>query len=320
MEKSYDVIILGSGPAGLTASIYTSRAFLRTLVIGGDPPGGQLTTTAEVENFPGFSEPIQGPDLITSMRKQASKYEVEFIDENAVSILGSFEKGFAVKTEGGKEYNGKTIIIATGASAKWLGLPSEQKLRGKGVSACATCDGFFFKDKIVAVVGGGDASMEEAVFLTRFAKKVYLIARKDKDNLRASKIMQKKVFGNEKIEVILNTEMKEVLGENSVGGLRVFNNKTQEEKVMSDVQGLFVAIGHKPNTEFLKDFIELDKKGYVVLRGGSKTSEEGVFAGGDVHDYTYKQAVTAAGYGCMAALDATKFLQKNGVEVKLEDY
>ena len=319
MEKDFDVIILGSGPAGLTAALYTSRAFLKTLVIAGNSPGGQLTITTEVENFPGFPEPIQGPDLIANMKKQVEKYGVEFINELAESVSGSFEEGFKVKV-GTNEFIGKTLIIATGASAKWLGLDSEQRLRGKGVSACATCDGFFFKDKVVAIVGGGDASMEEASFLTRFASKVYLIARANKDNLRASKIMQKEALDNSKIEIIPNTEVNEVLGDSFVEGIKIVNNKTGEESIMEDVKGLFVAVGHKPDTEFLKGFIDLDEKGYVVRRKGSQTSIEGVFAGGDVHDFKYRQAITAAGYGCEAALDAIKSLQKHGIEVKAGGY
>ncbi|MFC1700112.1 thioredoxin-disulfide reductase [Patescibacteria group bacterium] len=319
MNSEYDVVILGSGPAGLTAALYSSRAFLKTLVIAGNSPGGQLTITTEVENFPGFIEPIQGPDLVSNMRKQAEKYGAEFVEGIALSVSGSFEEGFKIKTEG-NEYGGKTIIIATGASAKWLGLESEQRLRGKGVSACATCDGFFFKDKVVAVVGGGDASMEEASFLTRFATKVYLITRSSKDKLKASKIMQKEALSSPKVEFVPNTQVKEVLGDSSVEGLKVINTETGEDKVMDDVKGLFIAIGHKPDTEFLKGFIELDEKEYIIRRKGSQTSLEGVFAGGDVHDYTYRQAVTAAGYGCEAALDAIKFLQKHGVEVKLGGY
>lgn len=319
MQKDFDVIVLGSGPAGLTAALYTSRAFLKTLVISGNTPGGQLTITTEVENFPGFPEPIQGPDLVSNMRKQSQRYGAEFLDELADSVSGSFDEGFKVKV-GDEEYLTKTIIIATGASAKWLGLESEQRLMGKGVSACATCDGFFFKDKVVAIVGGGDASMEEASFLTRFATKVYLIARADADKLRASKIMQKEAFENPKIELLPNTEVTEVLGENSVGGIKLVNNKTGEESVMDDVKGLFVAVGHKPNTDLFKGFVDLDEKGYVVRKDGSQTSVEGVFVGGDVHDYKYRQAVTAAGYGCEAALDATKFLQKHGIEVKAGGY
>lgn len=316
MKKQYDVIILGSGPAGLTAALYTSRAFLKTLVLSGDTPGGQLSTTTEVENFPGFPEPIQGPGLIENMKEQTKRYGAEFIDEATVSISGTFKEGFTIKTSE-NEYEGKTIIIATGASAKWLGIESEQRLRGRGVSACATCDGFFFKDKVVAVVGGGDASIEEANFLTRFASKVYLIARKDKDHLRASKIMQKELFDNPKIKLLGKTELVEVLGEDSVEGIKIKNNKTNEEIVMNDVKGLFIAIGHKPNTDFLKDYIDLDEKGYVIRNLGSQTSVEGIFTAGDVHDHIYRQAITAAGYGCEAALDATKFLQRNGVEVKI---
>lgn len=310
MKDLYDVIIIGGGPAGLTAAIYTSRAFLKTLIIAGNPPGGQLTTTTDVENFPGFPEGVMGPELISNMREQALRFESEIVDENVSEVLGSFQNNFTVKTEN-SEYKGKTIIIASGASAKWLELESEQKLRGKGVSACATCDGFFFKGKVVAVVGGGDASMEEATFLTKFAEKVYILVRKDKDSLKASKIMQERAQKNPKIEFLFNTEVKEVLGETSVESLKIINNKTSEEKIMKDVKGLFVAIGHEPNTDFLKGFIKLDERGYIMPIDQTNTEKKGVFVAGDVSDYKYRQAITAAGFGCMAALNVEKFLAQN---------
>jgi thioredoxin reductase (NADPH) len=314
----FDVAVLGSGPSGLTAALYTSRAFLKTLVIAGNPPGGQLTITSEVENFPGFPEGVTGPELISKMREQVKKYGAKLVDENGVEISGSFEEGFTIKTDEGNVFKTRSIIISTGSSAKWLGLESERKLIGKGVSACATCDGFFFKDKVIAVVGGGDSAMEEATFLTRFASKVYVIVRKDKEGLRASKFMQKKAFEDPKIEFVFNSVVKEVLGENSVEGLKVIKN--EKEIIMDDVRGLFIAIGHKPNTEFLSGFVELDQKGYVKIFDGSKTSKDGVFVSGDVHDYKYRQAITAAGYGCQASIDTIKFLAENGIEAHVSSY
>jgi thioredoxin reductase (NADPH) len=306
-NNKYDVIIIGGGPAGLTAAIYTSRAFLKTLVIAGNPPGGQLTETTEVENFPGFVDGIQGPDLISTMRKQAAKFETEFLDENVKSITETTEHDFHVSTETGLSYLSRSIIIATGASAKWLGLESEQRLRGKGVSACATCDGFFFKNKDIAVIGGGDASMEEAEFLTKFASKVYLVTRSSHDNMRASKIMQQRTKDNPKIEFVYDSEVKEVLGTNLVSGLSIINNKTNVESVLN-IQGLFVAIGHSPNTAFLNGIVDVDIKGYIKVLENTKSSKEGVFVAGDVADYRYRQAITAAGLGCMAALDVEKYL------------
>jgi len=319
-ESTFDVAIIGSGPSGLTAAIYTSRAMVKTLVVAGNPPGGQLVITTDVENFPGFPSGIKGPELIENMRNQAATFGAVIKDANVKSIKGSFNKGFKLVLDSGDKVGARTVIIATGASAKWLGLESEQRLRGRGVSACATCDGFFFRDKVVAVVGGGDAAMEEGTFLTKFASKVYILVRNDPDQLRASKIMQKRAQDNSKIEFFYNTEVREVLGEKSVEGLRVFNNKTGEEKVMDDVKGLFVAIGHKPNTEFLKGFIKLDDHGYVVVRSGTKTSKLGVFAAGDVSDRHYRQAITAAGVGCMAALDAVRLLAERGVDVASDAY
>ncbi len=319
-ETNFDLIIIGSGPSGLTAAVYSSRALLKTLVIAGNPSGGQLVITTEVENFPGFSKGITGPELITEMRSQAERFESTFADENVTEISGSFSTGFKVKTDSGSVYTSKAVVIATGASAQWLGLKSEQRLKGKGVSACATCDGFFFKDKVVAVVGGGDASMEESIFLTKFASKVYVLVRGSKEQMRASKIMQERAFLNSKIEFMFNTEVREVLGDTSVSGLKIFNNSTNQESEMPDIRGLFIAIGHKPNTEFLKGFVDLDEKGFVKVIDSTKTSVEGVFVGGDVADYRYRQAITAAGMGCMAAMDATKFLAEHGVEVNTSNY
>jgi thioredoxin reductase (NADPH) len=319
----FDLIVLGSGPSGLTAALYASRAFLNVLVIAGESAGGQLAMTSDVENFPGFPEGVTGSDLVSNMRKQAEKYGAKFIDENAKQVTGSFEENFSVQTVSGNVYLSKSVIIATGASARWLGIESEQKLIGKGVSACATCDGFFFKDKVIAVVGGGDSAMEEATFLTRFASKIYVLVRKSKEELRASKIMQKKAFENPKIEFLFNTQIKEVLGENFVEGLKISTKviedgvEVEKENVLDDIRGVFVAIGHKPNTEFLNDFVELDEKGYVKVFGGCKTSKEGVFVSGDVHDHVYKQAISAAGFGCMAAIDAIKFLASRGVKTEV---
>ncbi len=304
----YEVLVLGGGPAGLTTAIYTARASLNTLVIAGNPPGGQLTETTEVENYPGFPQGIVGPKLIQDFRSQAQRFGAQFVDENVVKIAGSVEENFTVTTDAEGIYTGKVVIVATGASAKWIGLESEQRLRGKGVSACATCDGFFFKNKVVAVVGGGDAAMEEATFLTRFCSKIHVLVRGTKETLRASKFMQKKAFSHPNVEFHFNTEVQEVLGEDSVTGLKVINNVTQEVSIMDDVRGLFLAIGHKPNTEFLQGFIDLGKFGYINITGNTKTSKEGIFVAGDAADYKYRQAITAAGYGCMAALDAERFL------------
>ena len=309
-QALYDTIILGSGPAGLTAAIYTSRAHLKTLTIAGNPPGGQLTTTTDVENFPGFPEGIQGPELISQMRAQAQRFGTEFIDQNALKIQGCAHKNFCVETEDGTSYLGKTVIIATGASARWLNIPSEQNLRGKGVSACATCDAFFFKEKVVAVVGGGDSAMEESIFLTKFATKVYVLVRGTRDAMRASKIMRKRAEENQKIEFMYRTNVKQVLGESSVTGLIVTNADTNEDTTL-DLQGLFIAIGHTPNTKFLSDFITLDKGGYAHAENNTIASVDGVFIAGDVYDRHYRQAITAAGFGCMAALDAEKYLAEH---------
>jgi thioredoxin reductase (NADPH) len=319
-EVNFDVIIIGSGPSGITSAIYTSRALLKTLVIGGNPPGGQLTITSDVENFPGFPESIEGPILIQKLRTQAEKFGTKFIDANVLNVSGSFDNSFTLQTDSKKTYVSKSVIIATGASAKWLNLENEQRLRGRGVSACATCDGFFFKKKIVAVVGGGDAAMEESNYLTKFAKKVYVLVRRNEEKMRASKIMQERAFKNPKIEFIFNTSVTDVLGKEHVEGLRVKNQLSGEDYELSDVEGLFVAVGHEPNTKFLSGFLELDEKGYVKLYNGTKSSKEGVFVAGDVADYKYRQAVTAAGYGCMAALDAIRFLSEHGIKTENPSY
>lgn len=301
----WDVIILGSGPAGYTAGTYASRANLRTLLIAGVEAGGQLMITTEVENYPGFPEGISGPDLMELFRKQAERFGTKVLAGNAGKVdLG--ERPFRVGV-GDEEYRGKTIIVATGASAKWLGLPSEEKYKGRGVSACATCDAFFFKNQVVAVVGGGDTAMEEALFLTKHVSKVYVIHRRNQ--LRASKIMQDRAFKNEKIEFVWESVVEEVLGdEKGVTGLRLKNVRTNKVSEL-ECQGLFVAIGHRPNTDLFKGQLEMNEVGYLKTRQGTATSVGGVFAAGDVQDSVYRQAVTAAGSGCMAAIDAERYLE-----------
>lgn len=298
----HKVVILGSGPAGLTAAIYLSRANLHPVVFSGPQPGGQLTTTTDVGNFPGFIDDIPGPELMDRMRKQASRYGTEFVEEE-ITDVDFLKVPFTLQSRS-HTVTADAVILATGASARWLGLESEQALRGKGVSACATCDGFFFKEKDVVIVGGGDTALEEATFLTKFAKFVILLHRGDA--LAGSTFMQERVHANEKIKIKLNSEVVTVLGTEAVTGVRVKNNKTGETEEIP-VQGMFVAIGHKPNTNFLKGKVELEK-GYIKVTDHTKTSVPGVFAGGDVHDWRYRQAVTAAGFGCMASLDVEKYL------------
>lgn len=298
------VIIIGSGPAGLTAAIYAARAGLRPLLLAGATYGGQLMLTTDMGNYPGFVEDIQGPELIQRMLDQAKRFGTQTVMDDVTRVDFS-QRPFRVWT-GDQEYQGDAVIIATGASAKWLELPSEQRLRGKGVSGCATCDGFFFKDKKVVVVGGGDVAMEDSNFLTKFASEVTIIHRRD--TLRASKILQKRAFGNPKIKFIWNSEVIEVLGQDQVTGVKLRNLKTGQEQELA-AGGLFVAIGHEPNTKFLQGSgIELDQKRYVVVGEGSRTNVEGVFVAGDVHDHVYRQAVTAAAAGCRAAIDAEKWL------------
>jgi len=303
---SHQVIIIGSGPAGLTAAMYTARGNLQPLVITGVEWGGQLMLTSAVENYPGFVDGINGPDLMDIMKKQAEKFGTEFISGNVTSVDFS-TRPFKIFV-GDKKFEGSTVIIATGASAKWIGLNSEQKLIGKGVSSCATCDGFFFKNKDIAVVGGGDSAMEESLFLTKFANSVKIIHRRDK--LRASKIMQERAINNDKIEFIWNSEVVEVLGDEKVEGIKIQNANNKE---ISDIKldGLFVAIGHIPNTNFLKGQIDLDELGYVVKQDSTRTNVDGVFVAGDAHDFRYRQAVTAAGYGCEAAIDVEKYIEAN---------
>jgi len=299
-----NVIVIGSGPAGLTAALYAARAELKPLVIAGLKPGGQLMDTTEVENFPGFPEGILGPDLMDNMMKQVKRFGTEILQEN-VESADFKQHPFVIKTEKG-EYRAKTIIIATGADANWLNLPSEQKLRGHGVSACATCDGFFYRGKDLVVAGGGDSAMEEANFLTKFATTVTIVHRRPE--FRASKIMLKRAQDNPKIKFITNVTILEVLGKNSVDGVRIKDNSSGQETVLP-VGGLFVAIGHTPAAKiFAAAGVEVDQKGYIVVTDNTRTNIEGVFVAGDVQDHRYRQAVSAAGMGCMAALDVEKYL------------
>jgi len=303
-----DVIILGSGCAGSTAAIYAGRANLSPLVFDGREPGGQLTLTTEVENFPGFPEGVQGPELVDLMRKQAERFGAEYLAETVTSVDLS-KRPFAVMTEA-NGYLARTVIVATGASARMLGLDSERTLMGRGVSTCATCDGAFFRNREVAVVGGGDTALEEAVFLTRFASKVHIVHRREQ--FRASKILVDRARKNPKIEFVLNTVVAEILdpGKNEVTSVRLKNTNDGSESVRM-VDGVFVAIGHDPNTKIFEGQLALDN-GYVVLRGGARTSVDGVFAAGDVHDKVYRQAITAAGAGCRAAIEAERFLEAEG--------
>lgn len=301
------VIIIGSGPAGYTAAIYAARANMRPLVIEGYNSGGQLMITSDVENYPGFEHGVAGPDLMAVMRKQAERFETRFITKNATKVDFS-KRPFKVWAEN-EVFEGETVILATGASAKWLGIPSEKKLMGKGVSACATCDGAFFRKQDVVVVGGGDTAMEEAHFLTRFCNKIYLVHRRNE--FRASKIMQKRVMDNPKVEVVFDSAVEEILGESAVTGVKIKNLKTGDFKTLA-VTGIFMAIGHQPNTEVFKEFIETHPNGYVKTKPGTtQTNVPGVFAAGDLQDSIYRQAVTAAGTGCMAALEAERFIESH---------
>ena len=302
--KHYKVIIIGSGPAGLTAAIYTSRAGFNPLVLEGDQPGGQLTITTEVENFPGFPSGITGPQLMDDMREQAKKFGAQVQFESATKVDLS-KRPFKIEGEG-TTYTADAVIISTGASARWLGIESEQKYMGKGVSACATCDGFFYKEKDVVVVGGGDSALEEATFLTKFAKKVYIVHRRDE--FRASKIMVKKGEENPKIEFLFNKVIDEITGDDFVTGVKLKDTVSGEISDLA-VDGVFMAIGHIPNTKLFEGQLDLDETGYInTVPGSTKTNIEGVFACGDVQDKIYRQAITAAGSGCMAALDAEHFL------------
>ncbi len=303
----FDVIIIGSGSAGYTAAIYSTRAGRKTLLLAGSVPGGQLVLTSEVENFSGFPEPIMGPDLMERMRKQAQRFGPEIVYDDVTKVDFS-SRPFTVSEEKHR-YRGKTVIIATGANAKWLGLESETKFRGKGVSSCATCDGFFFKAKDVAVVGGGDTAMEEANFLANITNKVTVIHRRSE--LRASKIMQERAFKNPKIGFVWDSAVQEVLGDDKITGVRVKNLKTGKSNTLN-VEGVFVAIGYEPNTSVFKGQVQLDARDYIVTRNDTETNIPGVFAAGDVKDSKYRQAVTAAADGCKAAMDADRFISEHG--------
>jgi len=306
MVEERDVIILGSGPAGYTAALYAARANLRPLVLKGLEAGGQLMLTTEVENYPGFADGIMGPELMDAMEKQAARFDAEIVAQ-VVTRVDLSERPFGVWA-GDQEWRARSLILATGASAKWLGVPGEETLRGRGVSACATCDGFFFRDRELMVVGGGDTAMEEASFLTKFASKVTIVHRRDE--FRASKIMQERVLSNPKVLVVWNNVVEEIVGDGAVGAVRLRDVRTDEVTELA-TDGVFMAIGHTPNTDLVKGQLELTDAGYVVVREPTtKTTMPGVFAAGDVTDVIYRQAVTAAGQGCKAAIDAERFLEE----------
>ena len=306
--RETSVLILGSGPAGLTAAIYAARANLEPIVLAGYQPGGQLTITSDVENYPGFPDGIQGPELMARFREQAERFGTRIVDVEAdrVDFSGRPFRAWAA----GVEYRAQAVIVATGASAIWLGLPSEERLRGRGVSACATCDGFFFKGKEIAVVGGGDSALEEALYLTRFASKVHLLHRRDE--FRASKIMQARAERHPLIEIHRGVIVDEILGEDAVAGVRLRDVATGAASELR-VDGFFVAIGHRPNTAPFEGWLEKDEKGYLVVEHQTHSGIEGVFIAGDVHDHRYRQAVTAAGDGCRADIDAERWLEEHGI-------
>jgi thioredoxin reductase (NADPH) len=301
--KHYKVIIIGSGPAGLTAGVYAARANLKPLVVAGLTFGGQLMLTTEVENFPGFPNGIMGPELMQNMIQQAERFGAEIIYDDAGKCDFS-SKPYKVQV-GKEEYTADSVIVATGASSLWLGVATEEKFRGRGVSSCATCDGFFFKDKEIIVVGGGDSAMEEASYLTKFASKVHLIHRRD--SFRASKIMQDRVLANPKISVTYNTTIEEFMGDEKLQAVKLKDVNSGEMRDMK-IDGVFVAIGHKPNTDMFQGQLDLDEKGYIIPTDNTKTKIPGVFVAGDVRDFRYRQAITASGMGCMAAIDAEHYL------------
>ncbi|HTX63902.1 MAG TPA: thioredoxin-disulfide reductase [Acidimicrobiales bacterium] len=317
MTRHVKVLIAGSGPAGLTAAVYTARAQLQPVVVEGEPsstsdqPGGQLMLTTEVENFPGFPDGILGPELMTAMRSQAARFGADIVTQKVTKVrLDSSPFGVWTSdpASADPEYSAETLVIATGAQALMLGVPGEDRLLGYGVSTCATCDGFFFRGQEIAVVGGGDSALEEALFLTRFASKVTIVHRRDR--LRASRIMQERALGHPGIEFAWTQQVAEVLGDGKVAGVRLRHSASGKERELP-VTGLFVAIGHRPNTEVFRGQVELDDQGYIITRG-STTNVDGVFACGDVQDETYRQAITAAGSGCMAAIDAERWLEARG--------
>src|SRR5690349_4618893 len=302
------LVIVGSGPAGLTAAIYAARANLEPIVIAGSAPGGQLMLTSDVENYPGFPEGIQGPELMAAMRAQAERFGARLIDVD-IDRVDFSGRPFRIWARG-TEYRAQAVIVATGASALWLGLDSETRLRGRGVSACATCDGFFFKDREIAVVGGGDTAFEEATYLTRFATKVHLLHRRD--TFRASKIMVDRALAHPKIEIHPNVAVEEVIGAEKVRSVKLKDTVTGDVSDL-DVEGLFIAIGYEPNTAAFRDWLEVDEKGYLVVRDETHSKIDGVFIAGDVHDHRYRQAVTAAADGCKAAIDAERWLEAQGI-------
>jgi thioredoxin reductase (NADPH) len=307
-EISVDVLIIGSGPAGYTAAIYTSRAGLKTLLYKGDQPGGQLTITSDVENYPGYPSGIMGPEMMVDFEKQAGRFGSD-IRSGMISSVDFSSDTLIAFSDNDEKITAKSIIISTGASAKWLNLESEQRLNGKGVSACAVCDGFFFRGQDVAVVGGGDTAAEEALYLSKLTSKVHLIIRREE--MRASVIMQNRIKENNKIQIHWNSEIKEIKGEESVDGIEIINNISNESKSIK-LSGVFIAIGHQPNTEIFKKYLKLDDSGYIVTKPGSTlTNIPGIFATGDAQDKIYRQAVTAAGSGCMGALDAERFISNN---------
>jgi thioredoxin reductase (NADPH) len=302
------LLIVGSGPAGLTAAIYAARANLEPIVLAGSAPGGQLMLTSDVENYPGFPDGIQGPDLMAAFRAQAERFGTRLVDVD-IDRVDFSERPFGIWARG-TEYRAQSVVVATGASALWLGLESETRLRGRGVSACATCDGFFFKDREIAVVGGGDTAFEEAIYLTRFATKVHLLHRRD--TFRASKIMVDRAIDHPKIDIHPNIAVDEVVGDEKVHGLKLRDTVSGERSELP-VEGLFIAIGYEPNTAAFRDWLEVDEKGYLVVRDETRSKVDGVFIAGDVHDHRYRQAVTAAGDGCKAAIDAERWLEAQGI-------
>ncbi|MBI4095475.1 MAG: thioredoxin-disulfide reductase [DPANN group archaeon] len=305
MAKVYDIIIIGAGPAGLTAAIYGVRAGRSVLVVGGKTPGGQLMLTTDVEDYPGFVDAVQGPELVQKMRGQASRLGAEFLDDNVTTVY--FKKSpFTIETDEKKKFSAKSVIIAVGSAYKWLGIPSELKFKGNGISTCAVCDGYFFKNKDVAVIGGGDTAMREALFLSKICKTVSVIHRRNV--LRAQAVLQERAKATKNIKWIWNSDVQEFLGDKKLSGVKIKNTKTHQTSTLK-IDGAFVAIGHEPSTGFLKGQLETDSKGYVVVKGGyTETSAPGVFVAGDVRDFRYQQAITAAGFGCMAAMDADSYL------------